>query len=93
MSEWLGIPKRSLGEIQTFFELLLPGNDINEADEDGNTVLHLAIKGRLALVQYLAEIPNINLNLKNKQGKTIVDLAETDEIRDYLCLHPQIEIS
>ena len=52
------------------------GSDINAADEDGDTALHLAAaKGSNAIVQLLVE-KGAKLEVKNKHGQTPLSLTE-----------------
>lgn len=51
------------------------GADVNSADSDGNTALHLAVKaGRIVSAQALLS-KGADLNARNKAGKTPLDLA------------------
>lgn len=50
------------------------GFDINTADKNGNTLLHLAADGREAAVKYLLS-RGANTNLRNKHGRTPLFLA------------------
>ncbi|CAL1376990.1 unnamed protein product [Linum trigynum] len=65
---------------------------INLRNNDGNTVLHLAVMfKRLETIKYLISLPTLNLNISNKCGLTPLDILElspkhfkTPEVRDIL---------
>ncbi|MBD0391861.1 ankyrin repeat domain-containing protein [Wolbachia endosymbiont of Pentalonia nigronervosa] len=69
--------------------------DINGIDvnDNGNTLLHVAVfKGHKDIVEFLCEQLGININAKNKQGKTPLDIArdlEKQDIVQMLELHIQ----
>lgn len=66
--------------------LVKAGTPINAQDDEGNTALHNALtatsfnpKDRLTTIQTLVDL-DANLNIKNKAGKTALDLAKSDSI-------------
>ena len=64
--------------------LVEKGVKIDLQNRWGNTALMRASDwGRLDIFQYLVE-NGVNINIKNNDGDTALDLAETQEIRDYL---------
>lgn len=68
--------------LNCFKELLNNGADPNyKVEPDGDTILHLAAKNiNHEMVKELLKIKNINLEEKNKEGKTARDLAlETEQ--------------
>ncbi len=59
-----------------FSELLDRKIDVNCQDNEGNTILMVAIKnGQSALINQLIEYPFIDLNIMNDEGKTALMLA------------------
>lgn len=53
-------------------------------DNQGNTALHLAVlEGHFGIVQTLMLNPHVRLNLSNHEGKTPMDLAESDAPRGF----------
>lgn len=59
-----------------YFLLSQPGVDVNITSNDGNTALHLAaFLGIEEKVRVLANKDDINLEIKNKWGKTAKDVA------------------
>ncbi|KAI8087198.1 ankyrin repeat-containing domain protein [Thamnidium elegans] len=50
--------------------------DINHADGLGDTALHYCSRfGSLTCLEMIVDIPNVNVNLRNKQGNTPLHLA------------------
>ena len=51
--------------------------DINEVKKDGNTAFHLAVnRGQAAIVRILiANYNNVDISIRNNQGKNVIDLA------------------
>ena len=70
-------------------KLLLKNNaEVNKVAQNGTTSLHYAcFYGHLDIVMTLIEA-KANLFLKNIHGDTPFDLAETDEIRQYIINNP-----
>lgn len=57
--------------------LIAKGENVNQQDKLGNTPLHLAaFLGYMDCVKALLNTPNIDLSIKNKQGKTALDMAK-----------------
>lgn len=53
--------------------------------EDANSALHLAAEdGHISVVRLLVELGHADISLQNSQGKTPVQVAQNQEIRDYL---------
>ena len=51
--------------------------DLNEQDKNGETALMLAVRaGRRETFSYLAKQQNIDFSLRNKQGKSVLDIAK-----------------
>jgi len=50
------------------------GVDINAANDSGQTALHIAAQASDGIVKYLAE-HGANLDAKDKQGRTALDVA------------------
>lgn len=72
---------------KAFFDLMFQKfpDSINKQDNDGNTVLHIAATYYNTLyeqIDYLIEIKDINLTLKNKKGETFLDLAQNKRKED-----------
>ncbi|MBD0391862.1 hypothetical protein IC220_05350 [Wolbachia endosymbiont of Pentalonia nigronervosa] len=68
-------PKNKIDKICRLLPQIQNVNDI-DMNDDGNTLLHVAIKaGLLDVVDLLLNQPNIDKTIKNKQGKTAHDLA------------------
>ena len=65
--------------------LRTPGADVNKADKDGETPLHLSFKyGHTEVVKALLAAPGIDVNKADKDGHTPLYWADNDEIRDLL---------
>ena len=62
-----------------------PTLDVNEQDENGLTALHytLLLK-KFGAAELLIKHPNIDLSLRDKQGRTALDIAKQEEVGDYL---------
>ena len=78
-----GMEKHMKNMVVQISELIYYGADLNEKDQDGNTVLHI-IAGGIRLVKkskYLIKVTRIilqqdvDVNLKNNKGLTASDLA------------------
>ncbi|KAH7838940.1 hypothetical protein Vadar_032977 [Vaccinium darrowii] len=55
----------------------------NSKDDDGNTILHLAVAGRLTeIIKYVLEIRTIDVNAKNARKKTAMDILLPAESRE-----------
>jgi ankyrin repeat protein len=68
-----------LGRIQ---KLLDKGANVNEQDSKGETPLHLsAKKGFVEITHALLSVKGIDINVKNKNDKTPLDLAANEQIR------------
>lgn len=53
--------------------------------EDANTALHLAAEdGHISVVRLLVELGHADITIQNAQGKTPAQVAQNQEIRDYL---------
>jgi len=72
------------GKIETMQNLLKNGANINAVDNDGWTALMLAVAfGRVNIARELLENPNIDLNIRDNSGQTVLDLANgQDEDED-----------
>ncbi|KAH7841805.1 hypothetical protein Vadar_034538 [Vaccinium darrowii] len=86
-----------LEALETLLQYLQRRNDIefllNSGDDDGNTILHLAVAlKQMETIKYLLGIKNLKdlANVKNKNGSTALDVLEhcptkkTMEIRELL---------
>lgn len=59
--------------------------DWKDFSEDANTALHLAAEdGHMAVVKLLVELAHADTSIPNGQGKTPAQVAQNQEIRDYL---------
>ena len=70
-------------------ELINNGLNINDTNNDGNTPLHIAIKkNNKYFIKKLISFKNINIdvNIKNKKGKTCIDLANESNDDDLISL-------
>lgn len=77
----LAAARGKLNSVRTILALPFGKNYLNEVDASNRTPLMLAAKeGRLAVVQELL-LSNPNLNTKDIQGKTTLDLAEENFTR------------
>jgi ankyrin repeat protein len=60
----------------------ITGSIINSIDSDGNTVLHIAsAKGYTDIVHLLLRYHALR-TIRNSSGKTVEDVASTNEIRE-----------
>lgn len=65
-------------------KLLKRGGQIDQLDNQGNTLLHYAaMSGYLKVCKFLLDI-GLNAKQVNKQGKTAADACEYQEIKDFL---------
>ena len=73
------------GDLEIAKYLVENGTDINAKDSDwGYTALiYAAEHGNLEIVKYLVE-KGANVNIKDNHGRTALDLAETEEIKEVL---------
>ena len=72
------------GNLQILAYLCENGADVNARNKDGDTCIHLAvINEHTKVVKYLLEREDVNLEVKNKKGKTAADLANE---RGYLSM-------
>lgn len=60
------------------------GAAINLRDEDGDTALHVACEGEREEVVKLLVARGADLRIANKEGRTPVDAARKQRIRDLL---------
>lgn len=59
--------------------------DINQRDQYLNTALHYASKyGNVTIVQKILDFPLINVSLVNRDGKSPIDLAANEEIKELI---------
>lgn len=62
-----------------------PSVNWKDFSEDANTALHLAAEdGHMAVVRLLVELAHADISIQNGQGKTAAQVAQNQEIRDYL---------
>eukprot|EP00242_Pyramimonas_sp_CCMP2087_P003273 CAMPEP_0198229124 /NCGR_PEP_ID=MMETSP1445-20131203/113959_1 /TAXON_ID=36898 /ORGANISM="Pyramimonas sp., Strain CCMP2087" /LENGTH=1098 /DNA_ID=CAMNT_0043909567 /DNA_START=43 /DNA_END=3337 /DNA_ORIENTATION=- len=71
------------GDVEALLDFFLsdPRANVNGQDEEGNTILHLAGRqGHANIVQFMNDIyspdKEIDITLKNKDGKTAIELAK-----------------
>ena len=76
------------GNLDGLNELIAAGGvDVNESGYDGNTPLHDASRnGHLEVVKALIRA-KADVRIENDQGKAPVDVARTNEIRQYIHEH------
>jgi len=68
--------------------LIAGGGDVNKADKYGDTPLYTAsLYGHLEMVKVLIS-SNANFLFQNSNGKTPLDVAKTDEIKQFIMNHP-----
>ena len=64
------------GHVDTVKVLIDAGGDINQANHQGSTPLYAASwEGDIEMVQLFLQQPNIELNTRNKYGKTALTKA------------------
>lgn len=90
-------PRQKLREIEQAVEddnadqlnLLLKGTDISSIKfEKGRTLSHLAaMKGKISVIFFLGDKEGINFSAKDDDGKTAVDLAEDNTVKEALSLY------
>lgn len=69
------------GNIVDVREAIINGADINTQDTDGNTALHLAIKGKhISLLIELLKKERINIEIRNNKGLTPLFCAVQDDL-------------
>jgi hypothetical protein len=67
--------------------------DINKVDDDNNSGLMLACRyNNEEIVNRILDIPNVNTNIKNKDGKTELMLAINFKIIKKLLIQPSIDL-
>ena len=88
-----GVAPLHLASNQGYFEivkdLLAAGAEVNsnKTDNDGNTPLHLASgNGHLEIVKVLI-LAKADVRIKNKYGNLPHEVADTDEIREFIWQH------
>lgn len=82
-SKTLLIELASFSSREEIIKILLanPRTDINAIDINGNTALHMAsLHNNLSNVQLLLTRKDIDINIKNKEGKKPVDIAKEPAI-------------
>lgn len=68
--------------------------NLNEQDNNGETALMLAARaGRKEVFSYLAQQNDIDFSIKNKQGKSILDIVQESNDRFYAELLREIEVN
>ncbi len=76
---------------------LIDNTDVNTADVDGWTILHIAVKEQnRGLTRILLEHPNINVNAVDADGWTALHLAVQEQNRSLvrqLLEHPDIDVN
>uniref|UniRef100_A0AC35U7C6 Glutaminase n=1 Tax=Rhabditophanes sp. KR3021 TaxID=114890 RepID=A0AC35U7C6_9BILA len=66
------------GDLQTVRRLYLQGANLNMADYDGRTAIHLAAsEGHAHLVKFLLNIGKVNYSLTDRWGRTAIEDAKT----------------
>jgi len=60
------------------------GADPNHVDAEGNTPLHIAVKKNQMLTIRTLIINGATLNIQNKNGKTPIDIANTENVKEFL---------
>lgn len=71
-------------------ELIKHNSNINEPDDYGFTPLHYASRnGFLEIVKILLD-HNSDRSLKNYRGHTALDIAKTDEVKQYLTNYQEL---
>jgi ankyrin repeat protein len=72
----------SWADLYAVRELIKHGASVNETTRVGNTSLHLASRdGHFSIVQEL--INHCDLSINNR-GQTVLDIAGTDEIKQFI---------
>jgi len=75
-----------------YFLLSQPGIDLNIIDGDGETALHNAVdNGNEEMVRVLANKRDMNLDIKNKKGKTAKDIASSSGLHDLVDIIEEAE--
>ncbi|CAL1525847.1 unnamed protein product [Lymnaea stagnalis] len=79
------------GYISVVEALLIAGCSPNLADEMKNTPLHMAArKGNVQLAKCLLQCPDLDLNIRDKDGKRAVDICSL--VQDKTAKHEQVEM-
>lgn len=73
------------GDLSKVKNCLVNGADINAIDEQNNSAIMFAsMNGHLEIVKFLLETNTAKIGIRNNDGKDVVKLAKTSEIREYI---------
>ncbi|MFT4792447.1 MAG: ankyrin repeat protein [Paracoccaceae bacterium] len=91
-----GLVKAAIeGDVEAFADLIA-SEDVNAADENGWTALHIAArKGNVEIIRLLLKQPNLDVNAKNKWKSTPLMIAAGSgdlSIVEFLLIHPKTNI-
>jgi ankyrin repeat protein len=76
------------------YYILMNGWNPDISDSEGNTVLHIACQiNKFALVRYLVNQAQCNLNMENRKGSLSIDMATSLIVIKYLLQHDQVSVS
>jgi len=79
----LGCAAGSLACVQLYIKDTRFTEQMLNVKSDGDTALMWAVlKGRLGVVKYLATVPGVDFNTRNKQGRTLVEVARDRKLKN-----------